>query len=291
MRRSASKAPKAGPAVHNILSVAQKEFRDDFRSRWTLAVTAVFAALALGIAYFGAVASGRVGFTSFNATLASLTTLAAFVIPLIGLLLAHDTVVGEYEAGTLLLLLSYPLSRAELSAGKLLGHGGALAAGTFLGFGGAFVLLQILAPQARTAASWAAIGLFLSSACLLGLSFVGLACLISVLAREKARAAGLALLTWFVSVVLFDLVLLGVLVMSGGNAVERSVFPYLLLLDPIDVFRLVNLLGVEGGGGNAFFLAMTAAHAYPMSLLFGALLAWTLLPFTLALWVFRRSEV
>lgn len=276
--------------MHNILTVARKEFRDDFRSRWTVAVTVIFAALALGIAYFGTVASGRVGFTSFNATLASLTTLAAFVIPLIGLLIAHDTLVGEYEGGTLLLLLSYPLSPAELSTGKLLGHGGALAAGTLIGFGSAFVLLQVLSPQARGPASWAAIGLFLSSACLLGLGFIGLACLISTLTREKARAAGLALLAWFVLVVLFDLVLLGTLVMSGGNAFEQTVFPYLLLLDPIDVFRLINLLGLKGGG-NAFFLAMTAAHAYPMSLLYGTLLAWTALPFGIALWAFGRREI
>jgi Cu-processing system permease protein len=277
--------------MRNVLSVARKEFRDDFRSRWTLAVIVIFAALALGIAYFGAAASGRVGFTSFNATLASLTTLAAFVIPLIGLLIAHDTLVGEHEGGTLLLLLSYPLSRVQLATGKLLGHGGALTAGTLIGFGGALGLLQTLSPQARGPALWAAIGLFLSSACLLGVGFIGLACLISALTREKARAAGLALLAWFVLVVLFDLVLLGVLVMSGGNAFERAVFPYLLLLDPIDVFRLINLLGLGTGGGNTFFLAMTAAHAYPMSLLYGTLLAWTALPFGLALWVFRRREV
>lgn len=277
--------------MHNILSVARKEFRDDFRSRWTLAVTVIFAALALGIAYFGAVASGRVGFTSFNATVASLTTLAAFVIPLIGLLIAHDTLVGEHEGGTLLLLLSYPLSRAELSTGKLLGHGGALAVGTLAGFGGAFVLLQVLAPQARTSASWAAIALFLSSACLLGLGFIGLGCLISALTHEKARAAGLALLAWFVFVVLFDLTLLAVLVMSGGSALERSVFPYLLLLDPIDVFRLINLLGLKAGAGNSFFLAMTASRAYPLSLLYGVLLAWTALPFGVALWVFKSREV
>lgn len=277
--------------MRNILSVARKEFRDDFRSRWTLAVTVIFAALALCIAYLGAAAAGRVGFTSFNATLASLTTLAAFVIPLIGLLIAHDTLVGEHEGGTLLLLLSYPLSRAELSAGKLLGHGAALAAGTLIGFGSAFALLQVLSPQARGPGSWAAIGLFLSSACLLGLGFIGLACLISALTREKARAAGLALLAWFALVVIFDLALVGVLVMSGGNAFERAVFPYLLLLDPIDVFRLINLIGLKSGGGSAFFLGMTAAHAYPMSLLYGTLLAWTALPFGLALRVFGRREI
>lgn len=277
--------------MRNILLVARKEFRDDFRSRWTLAITVIFAALALGIAYFGAVASGRVGFASFDATVASLTTLAAFVIPLIGLLIAHDTLVGELEGGTLLLLLSYPLSRAQLATGKLLGHGGAVAAGTLTGFGSALALLQVLSPEARGPASWTAIALFLSSACLLGLGFIGLACLISALAREKARAAGLALLSWFVFVVLFDLVLLGVLVMSGGNAFEREVFPYLLLLDPIDVFRLINLLGLGAGGGNTFFLAMTAAHAYPTSLLYAMLLAWTALPFGLALWVFRKREL
>lgn len=276
----------------NILHVARKEFRDDFRNRWTLAITAIFATLALAIAYFGAVAAGRVGFTSFNATVASLTTLAAFVIPLIGLLIAHDTLVGELEGGTLLLLLSYPLSRAELSTGKLLGHGGALAAATLVGFGSAFALLHVLSPEARGTASWGAIGLFLSSACLLGLGFIGLGCLISALTREKARAAGLALLSWFAVVVLFDLLLLGVLVMSGGNAFERAVFPYLLLLNPIDVFRLINLIGLTGGGGgNDFFLAMTAAHAYPMSLLYGTLLAWTALPFGLTLRIFRRREV
>lgn len=277
--------------MHNILAVAHKEFRDDLRNRWTLAVTVIFAMLAFGIAYFGAVASGRVGFTSFNATVASLTTLAAFVIPLIGLLIAHDTLVGEYEGGTLLLLLSYPLSRAELSAGKLLGHGAALAVGTLAGFGSAFALLQVLSSQARLESSWAAIGLFLSSACLLGLGFIGLAYLISALTAEKARAAGLALLTWFLFVVLFDLVLLGVLVMSGGNALERKIFPYLLLLDPVDVFRLINLIGLKGGVGNASFLAMTAAHPYPLSLLYAVLLMWTALPFAIALRVFRRREI
>lgn len=87
--------------MNTILIVAGKEFRDDFRNRWTVALTVLFALLALGIAWFGSAAAGKVGFTSFDATLASLTTLGAFVIPLIGLLIAYDAIVGERDDGTL----------------------------------------------------------------------------------------------------------------------------------------------------------------------------------------------
>lgn len=274
-----------------ILTVAYKEFRDDFRNRWTLAVTLVFAVLALGIAYFGAATAGRVGFTSFNATIASLTTLAAFIVPLIGLLIAYDTIVGERDAGTLLLVLSYPLSRAELATGKFLGHSGVLAVATLVGFGGAIGIVQALTPQARTLHAWIDIGRFVVSAGLLGASFAGMACLISALTREKSRAAGLALLTWFALVVVFDLALLALLVGSGGNQLERAVYPYLLLLNPVDVFRLVNLTALGGGAGNQAFLAMTAAHAYRPALLYGALFFWVLTPFLLALLVFRKQEV
>lgn len=277
--------------MHNILTVACKEFRDGFRNRWILAITGIFAALALAITYFGAVTSGRVGFTSFDATLASLTTLGSFVIPLISLLIAYDTIVGEADRGTLQLLLAYPLSRTELAAGKFLGHSAVLATAIIAGFGVAVAAYQAMMPEVRTLAAWTAIGTFMLSASLLGASFVGLACLISVSAREKARAAGLALLVWFSLVVLFDLILLAVLVISGGNEVERAIFPYLLMLNPIDVFRLINLIGLGGGAGNAVFLAMTAGHAYNVGVLYAALVVWLIAPFILALLAFQRQEI
>lgn len=277
--------------ANNTLIVAGKEFRDDMRNHWTLAITAIFAVLALAIAYFGAVTAGHVGFTSFDATMASLTTLAAFVIPLIALLIAHDAIVGERDSGTLPLLLSYPLSRLELAAGKFLGHSGVLAVAILAGFGTAAVAILAANPETRSLASLGSIVTFIASASLLGASFVGLACLISVLVREKARAAGFALLSWLMLVILFDLLLLAVLVISGGNAVEQAVYPYLLLLNPIDVFRLINLVGLGNNGGNGIFMAMTAAHAYHPWVLYGALAAWAGMPFAGAVLVFRRQEM
>jgi Cu-processing system permease protein len=277
--------------MNPILTVAAKEFRDDFRNRWTIALTILFALLALGIAWFGSAAAGRVGFSSFDATLASLTTLGAFVIPLIGLLIAYDTIVGERDDGTLLLMLSYPLSRGQLVAGKFLGHCGALAAATLAGFGLAVAIMQWLQPSAQMAQAWLPIGRFIASASLLGACFVGLACLISVQTADKARAAGLALIGWLASVVLFDLALLALLVVSGGNAFERTVYPYLLLLNPVDVFRLVNLTTLGQGAGNDLLTGMTAGYAYAPLLLGLVLLGWAVAPIALALLAFRHKEI
>lgn len=276
--------------MRNILIVAAKELRDDLRSRWTIGLGLVFVVLALSIIYFGGVAAGKVGFTSFGAILASLTTLAAFVIPLMGLLIAYDTAVGEREAGTLLLLLSYPLTPMELLTGKVLGHSATLATAIIAGFGIACGIGQLFTPAARSLVVWGDIGGFMVSASLLSISFVALGSLISVLSREKARAAGLALVVWFLLVILFDLVLLAILVASGGNAIERVLFPYLLLLDPVDVFRLVNLVGLHGAG-NTLFLSMTAGEAYSTGVLWGAAAVWAVLPFFLALLAFRKQEI
>lgn len=277
--------------MNAILTVGWKEFRDDFRNRWTVAITLLFALLALAIAWFGGAAAGRVGFTSFDATLASLTTLAAFVVPLIGLLIAYDSVVGERDDGTLLLMLSYPLSRGQLVAGKFLGHCAALAAAIFAGFVLAVAFMQAMQPSAQTLQAWLAIARFVLSAALLGASFVGLGCLVSVRATSKSHAAGLALIGWLASVVLFDLALLALLVASGGNPLERAVYPFLLLLNPVDVFRLVNLATLGDGAGNELLTGMTAGHGYARGLLYGVLLAWAVLPFAWAALAFRGKEV
>lgn len=277
--------------MKNILLIAGKEFRDDFRNRWIIAVAALFACLALGIAYFGGAVAGKVGFTSFPATLASLTTLGAFLIPLIGLLIAYDMVVGENEGGTLLLMLSYPLSRTQLLGGKLGGHSAATTVATLTGFGLAVAVMQAIEPQARTITAWLEMSNFVVSAAMLGATFIGFGCLISVFADDKSRAAGIALITWIALVVMFDLSLLALLVITGGNRTEQQVFPYLLLLNPIDVFRLINLSHLNSGAGNDLFLGMTAAHAYRLPVLYATLLGWMILPAGWALLIFKRKEV
>lgn len=272
-----------------ILSVAGKEFRDGLRNRWVLAISLIFALLATGLAYFGAAAAGQVGFTSLPTTLVSLASLAVFVIPLIALMLAYDGLVGEEENGTLLLLLSYPLSRWQLLLGKLLGHGGILAISTLLGFGSAALIMGLLSDSSRWSELLPAFAFFILSAMLLGWIFIAFAYVISASASEKSRAAGLALVTWFLFVLIFDLALLGLLVGTRGD-VDEQLFPYLLLLNPTDIFRLLNLAYFADQPVSGL-MAVAQQVQLDSTALFGCLLGWLILPTGLALWLFNRRRL
>ena len=47
--------------MNAVWTIARKELSDSLRNRWLVAISLVFATLALGIAWFGAAAAGQVG--------------------------------------------------------------------------------------------------------------------------------------------------------------------------------------------------------------------------------------
>lgn len=271
--------------MNAIMIIAGKEFRDGLRNRWVVSITLVLAVMAVGIAWAGAAASGGLGFTSLASTLVSLTTLAVFLIPLIALLLAYDAVVGEREAGTLLVLLTYPISRTALLLGKFCGHGLILGAATVLGFGIAGVTIALGADGVALGELAAGMGLLIASTILLGWVFIAFAYLISVGVSEKPRAAGLALGVWFFFVLVFDLALLALLVSvkQGGDWLA-----WLLLLNPTECFRLLNLAGFEAAREHAGVTAIAAPGGFHPAALTAILLAWGAVPLALALWRFQR---
>ena len=274
--------------MHAIYCIAQKELKDGLRNRWIIAITLIFALLSIGISWFGAAASGVVGFTSIPNTIVSLASLAVFIIPLISLLLSYDAVVGEDEDGTLLLLLTYPISRMQLLLGKLLGHTLILGIATLAGFGMAALTIVLFAEGVDSVKLSIAFMRFILSAVMLGGVFICIAYLISVLVSEKSKAAGLALISWFLFVLVFDFSLLGLLVATKGQ-ISPEIFPYLLLLNPSDIFRLINLIGFEGSGAG--LLVMADEIEFSMTTLFLMLFAWLLFPLLSALWVFKRRTV
>lgn len=276
--------------MNAVWIVALKEFRDGLRDRWIVAITVIFCLLAVGLAYFGAAASGVVGFTSLPATIISLASLGVIIIPLIALLLAYDAVVGEDENGTLLLLLTYPLARGQLLLGKFLGHGAILATATLLGFGSAAVVIGLVSARTEWQAVAMAFSQFIFSAMLLGWVFVAFAYLISVFTSEKSRAAGLALLTWFGFVLVFDLLLLGILVVTEGQ-LHADILPYLLLLNPADVFRLTNLNGANAGNAYGGILSIGQDTGFSVLTLLGVQLLWIIVPLLIAVQVFKRRKV
>ena len=275
--------------MKQIWNIARKELSDGLRNRWLLAISLLFAVLAVGIAWLGAAASGQLGFTSIPATIASLSSLATFLMPLIALLLAYDAIVGEEEGGTLMLLMTYPLGRGQILLGKFVGHGLILALAVLIGFGCAALAIGLLVEDIEMSVLAWAFGRFMLSSILLGWAFLAMAYLLSSLASEKSTAAGLALGVWFLFVLVFDLVLLAILVFSEGRF-NPELLPWLLLLNPTDIYRLINLAGFEGANS---FGALTLAADLPVKglLLWLGLLVWAGLSLLLAYAVFKRRPV
>lgn len=275
--------------MHAILTVANKEFRDGLRNRWVMSISVILALLATGLAYFGAAASGQAGFTNLSTTLVSLASLAVFVIPLIALMLAYDGVVGEDESGTLLLLMTYPLSRWQLLLGKMMGHWMIMAFATLIGFGLSAVIMGVFSDNTTWSELLKAYGFFMIFAILLGWIFIAIATIISASVAEKSKAAGLALIIWFAFVFMFDLSLLGLLVGTEGN-VNATVFPYLLLLNPTDIFRLI-VIDFFAQQQLTGLMAVAQQAQMATSTLILSMLAWFVAPVMIAIAIFNNRKL
>lgn len=271
-----------------IMVVMQKEFMDGRRNRWLQSVTGLLFFLALGIAYLGGAVAGQVGFTGLSNTIVSLASLAVLIMPLIALLLSYDAIVGEDEGGTLLLLSAYPISASELFFGKWLGRSLVLAVSMVVGFGCAAIILAIFT-DTQVAALLQAFSIFIFSALLLGMSFVAIGMWISSVSRTRTQAAGIALVLWFIAAVLFDLLLLGTLVMSEGK-VESDLLAGLLLLNPTDVFRMVNFTLFQDMQSHTGLMRLQQEVGFNLGQLLLAAIAWVALPLMVSFYQFRKGR-
>jgi Cu-processing system permease protein len=129
-----------------------------------------------------------------------------------------------------------------------------------------------------------------ASSVLLGAAFLALGTLASVLVRERATAAGVAVAVWLVFVLLYDTALLGILVADQGRIVGPALLDALLLLNPADVYRLFNLTGSDNVSIYAGMAGPGESGLAPAVLL-AALAAWVVVPLALAVTVFSRRQV
>ncbi len=274
--------------MNKILIVAQKEFRDGIRNRWTGAITVIFILMSLGLAYFGSATAGVLGFSSLESTLVSLASLCVMLIPLIALMLAYNCFVGELEQGTLLLLMTYPLSNAQLLLGKFSGQAAIITLASVLGFGLPAIIICLIS-DVDVASVLIAFGQFIILASLLGWVFIALAYIISISVAEKSKAAGLALIVWFLFVLVFDLVLMAILVASEGN-INETLVPFLLWVNPTDVFRILvyTIIGAESYSG---VLQIAENGADGTFYLFSVMLLWVALPLACSWWIFNKKEL
>lgn len=225
--------------LSRILAIAMQELRIGIRNRWIVLATAILAVFSLALALLGSAPAGTLGVDRLTITVASLSSLSVYLVPLIALILAFDAVCGEIERGTLLMTFSCPISRSEFLFGKALGHSLVLLIALGVGYGvtAGFMILS----GAGSIAGLVDFLRLIATSVLLGQCFIAVGYMLSCLTRQSVTAAAAAIATWLVLVVLYDLALLGALVANPEGVFASSIFPYALLLNPADSFRLFNL--------------------------------------------------
>ena len=83
--------------IGRILSTARIEFAIALRNRWMAIAVGMMALFSLVLSMAGSAPTGDLGVDRLSVTVASLTSLSVYLVPLIALLISFDAVAGEVE--------------------------------------------------------------------------------------------------------------------------------------------------------------------------------------------------
>jgi Cu-processing system permease protein len=272
-----------------VLVMALAEIQEGIRNRWVVASILLLSVLAISLTLLGSTPVGITKASLLSVTMVSLTSLSIYLIPLIALMLAFDTIVGEYERGTLLLLLTYPIRRWQIIIGKFLGHLSILAIAILLGYG--VVALYFVFDGVGTGQEWRDYLLMMASSLLLGAVFIALGYLVSVVVQQRSTATGISLGLWLFIVIFYDLILLGVLLADKSHVIQSKLLALLILFNPADVYRLFNLTGSELASMVSGMSGVTQNDLLAPLTLIMTLLLWLLVPLMLSIYIFQKREV
>jgi Cu-processing system permease protein len=272
--------------IARILATATTEIHIARRNRWVLIAVLLMVVFSLVLSAAGSAPTGALGADRLSVVVASLTSLSVYLVPLVALLMSFDAVAGEVERGTLPLLLTYPVARWEVLAGKFLAHNAILIVAIIAGYGAAAAVTIVADPAA--AAGLGSLWTLTWTSVLLGATFLGIGYAVSSSARRVSGAAGLAIGVWLGLVVLYDLGLLAAVVADDGGAFTTKVFPLALLANPADAFRLFNLSAAQATAAASGIGG--AATAVPQWQSLASIFVWPLLSLSLATLTFRKVE-
>jgi Cu-processing system permease protein len=258
-------------ALARIAAIAGAEFKISLRNRWVLLATIILTLFAVALSFPGAgSATLKVDVLSLGA--ASIATLSGYLIPLIALLISYDCFAGEVERGTMALVLATPVNRFELLIGKFFGLVLVLSIAVIIGYGTAGIAAGgLFGFDLPGVVAW---GRLLVTAILLGAVFIAVGMVVSILSLRTGTAAAFAVGIWILVVVLYDLALLAGVVADNGGVFAKTLFPFFVVANPGDAFRIFNLAALEAAAPVSGLDGLASTLPFSPAYALGALVLW-----------------
>jgi Cu-processing system permease protein len=213
--------------------------------------------------------------------LVGLLSLVLMIVPLVSLVFATAHFYNSHEF--IELLAAQPLPRATILLAQIIGVTLALTAALLVGI----VVPVLLYACTITGFTLIAVALMLTAV------FTALAFLAAVVARDKARGIGAALLIWFYFGLLHDGLTLYALFLLEDFPLE-GISLALLALNPVDLARVLVLLQMDISALMGYTGAMLKdLLGTGTGILFASLIlvAWVAAPVAATVWIFRRKDL
>jgi Cu-processing system permease protein len=211
----------------------------------------------------------------------SLLNIVLIVLPLVSLVFTTIHYYNSYEF--IELMSSQPMSRTRILLSEYAGVSISLLSAFLVGVG---------IPVLLFSADATGYALLFTGFCLT-LVFTSIAFLASVMARDKARGIGFALLLWFYFALIYDGLVLIILFSFSDYPLEKLTL-LLSALNPIDLGRIFimlkmdvsALMGYTGALYKDFFGSSTGVLFTA-----GIMMIWIIVPAWLALRKFRKKDL
>ncbi len=272
--------------MKNLLIIARYEFVSFLRSKYIQLLSVIFLLLTIFISYFGAIGAGYRDFLGMLRTAGTLFNLILITFPLISLIMG--TISFTTDRAYMELLLSQPLRRFEIFAGKYLGVFLSLFVSTIAGFGVAGIMISYYSGMEGLKGYLITllISLVISSI------FLSLSTIISIPIRQRGKSLGVSFLIWVFSVIIYDLLVIGISIIIGGNQVNLLTI-FSLFFNPVDIARIwgFQMIGAESflGPSGSYLLSKLGGEYTPLVLGI-AFIFWVIFPILISYKVFKNQD-
>ena len=275
--------------ITNVITIAKKEFMDNLRNNWIMILTVLFIILTLVMSFVGG--GGSLG--DIEITVIGLLSIASLLVPIIAIMLGYNTISGEAESRSLLVVQSYPVSREDVYFGKFLGLGSVLVVSVLLGFGISGMAI------AGTGGGTNPVGflVFIFLTILLGLIYLSMSICFSAILKRRTTSlyAGISLFFW---AMIIGSVIMGIHLGTGGSFADfvsggmpNWMWSAMMVLSPSDMYQTATMLGFDLRVADVSGFSIAIPDFISMANLLVIFIFWILVPLGVGYYFYRKRDI